>query len=167
MFSSLKNLKKTKTCYFWFHRFKTLNYFFTYVTALKSIQINHNKKKKFILNVINFILLLKSLQFLYLAYYAVQPLDHVFHFDALWVVVARNKINLLAFRCALMTAYHNHELFYKMNVKLLDLLSRVLVLKENHFFICSKDNNLKICLVVKKTFLFIVNLFQCFDIATG
>lgn len=150
-----------------FRRNKTVEYFNAYYRRVRAIQIEQQPLACTLLKLLNAVLLFKSLQFYYLAYNVEDRVTHALHFDALWVVVARSKINLLAFRCALMTAYHNYELFHCMNFSLLSLLQRVLNLQEDGFFKASKEQNKLFCQKIQRFYLFMVNLFQCFDIATG
>lgn len=149
-----------------FFPIKNMIYFNAYFYLVTSFdQSNHHRKIQSIVYLINFLVVTKGLQFLYLALNGScdDPESIFFHFDANCFLLSKSQVNYLGFFSVFMICYFNAKLFLGPDMTLLKLLERILGPNDRgaNFFIWPKavGERKRACAQVRAMFLGTLNAF--------
>lgn len=160
--------------YQFFVPFKNLQYFLDYDAIItKIVQFKSTCERKWV-QLVNSILMLKTIHFLVLGNLHLGSLQRALQFDGAILLMPKPMINNFAALATLSVIYHNYILFERPNIHLHQFLYSIIFSKQQPSFfkhftasINKKKENTIAHLIVRRNFLYLANLFQSLILITS
>ena len=151
-----------------FSPFQTLNYYVTYFKLIEQIVRFENRQIIRQVKLLKILVFITFLHFLYLAFVPSQNLERFLHFDGLYLLLPKMKINLMCANACLMILYCSQYLLAKPDLQLNMLFRDILFNRKTaKFFVWKKFRGKLIYKRVQVYFLVMLNVFNSLVWVTG
>lgn len=149
---------------------KGISYLEQYTKTMSQLLVHKNRKLKLLLKLINLGLFFKAIHFAYLSAAKLTDFERTLHGDNFFVIIRKKSfINLLSAYACFLAIYLNLHLFTKTGNLQLSLFLYDIVNKKKRDFFTTKTTKkgLPIWILIKRCYLFVLNLFVSAVFANG
>jgi len=147
---------------------KPLEYLDNFFQIQESIYLKETRQIISKIYLLISLLTVKILHFLYLAFNPnLTEIDRTLHFDALHLLIPKEKYNALVAITVIMAIYYLNKLFLHGNYQLNKILRNVLIERDGNIFIRPRLGKNLACDLVRRVCCGSMYLFQTFSLAVG